>query len=281
MAGIRTANPGGANRGYAPGVAIADSYDGFLIDLDGVVWLGGELIEGAGRTIRELTGSGKHVAFVTNSPRLSPAEQAQQLRDCGVPVSDRQMITAGEVLIHLVITECGNGSDVIAVGTPSFLAQVDDAGLQRLDPESWPDAKAVLLTGHDGFNYAELRATSMAARAGAFFAATARDPTMPMPDGLWPGTGSILAAAETASGRSARIAGKPEPPIFRAGIEALGLPDGAPVAMVGDRLDTDVGGAQRAGLDGILVAGNESSGGPGPENVRPDHRIDRLSGLLT
>lgn len=262
-------------------MALADSYDGFLIDLDGVVWLGGELIEGADRAIRELIEAGKRVAFVTNSPRLSPAERAAQLRGHGLPVADRQMITAGQVLVDMVITERGADTPAFATGTPSFLKQVEDAGLRRLQPDDWREAEAVLLTAHDGFDYGELRAASMAARAGAFFAATARDPTMPMPDGLWPGTGSVLAAAETASGRSARIAGKPEPPIFRAGIEALGLPDGAPVAMVGDRLDTDVGGAQRAGLDGILVAGNESSGGPGTDHLRPDHRIERLSGLLT
>jgi len=261
-------------------VAIADSYDGFLIDLDGVVWLGEDLIEGADRAIRELARQGKKIAFVTNSPRLSPGERAGQLRELGLEVEDRQMVTAGQVLIGLVLDRCGDGAPVIATGTDSFLGQARAAGLELLEPDRWRRARAVLLTAHDRFDYTELRAVSMAARAGAFFAATARDPTMPMPDGLWPGTGSILAAAETASGRAARIAGKPEAPIFRAGLEALDLPDGARVAMVGDRVDTDVGGARRAGLDGILVAGNESSGSPGSDAIEPDHRIDRLTGLL-
>lgn len=261
-------------------VPIADDYDGFLIDLDGVVWLGGELIPGADDTLRGLLERGKPVAFVTNSPRLSPAERAAQLREQGIESDERRMITAGWVLIELVRQQAGEGAPVFATGTPSFRRQVTEAGLELLSPERWKEARAVLLTAHDGFDYSELRAASMAARAGTFFAATARDPTMPMPDGLWPGTGAVLAAAETASGRKAVIAGKPEAPIFRAGIESLDLPEGAAIAMVGDRIDTDVAGAQRVGIDGILVAGNESSGGPGSEQLLPDHRIDALTGLL-
>jgi len=261
-------------------VAISDSYDGFLIDLDGVVWLGGEMIEGAGRAIRDLAGQGKRIAFVTNSPRLSPAERTAQLREHGVTIEDRQMITAGRVLVDLIREEAGEGAPVFATGTPSFLSQVESAGLKRLGPDRWREAAAVALTVHDRFDYSELRAAAMAARAGALLAASARDPTMPMPDGLWPGTGSLVAAVETASGRTARIAGKPEAPIFRAGIEALGLPDGARVAMVGDRMDSDIAGAGKAGIDGILVAGNESSGDPEGGGIRPDHRIASLAGLV-
>lgn len=260
-------------------MAIADAYDGFLIDLDGVVWLGGELIEGADHAIRDLVRAGKRIAFVTNSPRLTPTERAAQLNLHGVGIEDTQMITAGQVLVEMVRDEVGPGVPVLATGTSSFLGQVA-AELNPVTPDRWAEAKAVLVTAHDRFDYAELRAAAMAARAGAYLAATARDPTMPMPDGLWPGTGAVLAAVETASGRTARIAGKPEAPIFRAGLRALDLPEGAPVAMIGDRIDTDVGGAQAVGIDGILVAGNESSGGPGGDTVEPDHRIDTLTGLL-
>lgn len=260
-------------------VSLADSYDGFLIDLDGVVWLGHEPIPGAAETIATLLAAGKRVAFVTNSPRLSPARQAGLLRDAGVPAEEGMLITAGLTLIGLARDELRPGAPVLATGTPSFLDQVAAAGFDLLDPDDWRRADAILLTGHDRFDYRELKATAMAARAGALFAATGRDPTMPMPDGLWPGTGSILAAVETASGRSAIITGKPEERIFRAGLDALGLPDGSAVAMIGDRLDTDVGGAQRVGLDGILVAGNDSSSPPGHAGIVPRHQIESLAGL--
>lgn len=259
-------------------MALADQYDGFLIDLDGVVWLGHELIEGSAAALEALSEAGKPVAFVTNSPRISPAEQARVMQEQDVQADASQIVTAGSTLLSLALDELGSGAGVFATGTPGFLQQVVDAGLNPLEQVDWEMALGVLVTGHPRFDYDELKAASMAARGGVFFAATGRDPTMPMADGLWPGTGSILAAIETASGRKARIAGKPEKPIFLAGLEVLGLPEGAKVAMIGDRLDTDVGGAQAAGLDGILVTGNDSIP-PGTE-ITPDHEIESLAGLI-
>lgn len=259
-------------------VAIADSYDGFLIDLDGVVWLGHDPIEGSAETLDSLAAAGKPVAFVTNSPRIAPAEQARILQSQGINTDESRVVTAGSTLLALAREQLGVGARVFVTGTSGFLEQVAEAGFESLTVDEWKEAAGVLVTGHPRFNYAELKAASMAARAGSFFAATGRDPTMPMPDGLWPGTGSILAAIETASGREAAIAGKPEKPIFEAGLAVLDLPAGSRVAMIGDRLDTDVGGAQQAGLDGILVTGNESIV-PGT-TVTPDHEIADLSGLI-
>lgn len=262
---------------------LADQYDGFLIDLDGVVWLGEDFIEGAVATLELLAQEGKPVAFVTNSPRQSPAEHAETLRRGGIPVENSQVVTAGTTMIDLTLEEFGYGPEVIATGTDSFKDQLREAGIVLLDYADWNRAEAVLVSGHVGFSYEELKAASMAARAGALLAATGRDPTMPMPDGLWPGTGSILAAIETASGARGRITGKPEARIFEAGLEAIGLPDDGRsggdetslrVAMIGDRADTDVAGAQAIGLHGILVgAGQEPL-------VRPDHTIESLAGLI-
>lgn len=258
-------------------VALADSYDGFLIDLDGVVWLGHEPIEGAAKAIAALAAAGKPFVFVTNSPRVTPAEQARILREQGIEADEDRVVTAGDTLLELTRKEIGEAGKVYAIGTSGFLEQVEGAGFELLPAERWQEAEAVLVTGHPRFDYDELKAASMAARAGAFLATIGRDPTMPMPDGLWPGTGSIVAAVEAASGRTAVVAGKPERPIFDLGVRRLGLPEGARVAMIGDRLDTDVGGAQKAGLEGILVAGNESHN---PETqVTPNHNISSLLDL--
>lgn len=256
---------------------IADQYDGFLIDLDGVVWLGHELIEGAAETLAALARAGKPVCFVTNNPRLAPAEQARLLSRQGIETPPERVVTAGSALMDLAREQVGEGARVFATGTAGFHEQVAAAGFEELPAGRWSEASAVLVTGHDHFSYEELKAASMAARAGAWLAATARDPTMPMPDGLWPGTGAILVAVEAASGREAVVAGKPERPIFEAGLKVLGLPAGARVAMIGDRLDSDIGGARNAGLDGILVAGNESV--PAETGVTPDHEIANLAGL--
>jgi HAD superfamily hydrolase (TIGR01450 family) len=257
-------------------VRLADRYDGFLIDLDGVVWLGGEFIEGAVETLNALSAEGKPVAFVTNSPRRSPAEHAATLRQGGIKVTDSRVVTAGTTLIALALDRFGPAPKVIATGTDSFLDQLRDAGIVLLDHDDWSDAEAVLVSGHSGFNYGELKAASMAARAGALLAATGRDPTMPMPGGLWPGTGSILAAIETASGVEGLITGKPEGRIFEKGLESIDAKPGSAmrVAMIGDRADTDVAGGQAAGLDGILVGDHRDAA------VTPDHVIAALPGLL-
>jgi len=137
----------------------------------------------------------------------------------------------------------------------------------------------VLLSGHPGFDYQELKVASMLVRGGADLMATSADPTMPMPDGLWPGSGAILAAIEVASGKKATTTGKPAPALYQAGLEVLGHPER--VAMIGDRPDTDIAGAQAIGLDGILVT---SAGGasrdPNTNNTEPDHRIESLAELL-
>lgn len=263
---------------YSWPVALADSYDGFLIDLDGVVWLGHEPIAGAAEALARLAEAGKPFAFVTNSPRVSPARQAGILCEHGIDADPSQVVTSGSTMIALARERIGEGAKVLATGTADFLTQVATAGFEVLPSGRWSEASGLLVSGHTGFDYEELKAASMAARSGIFFAATGRDPTMPMPDGLWPGTGAILAAIETASGRQAIVSGKPERPIFEAGLGVLGLSQGSKVAMIGDRLDTDVGGAQRAGLDGILVAGNDSV--PPGTGIVPDHEISGLADLV-
>lgn len=269
---------------------LADSYDGFLIDLDGVVWLGHDLLPGAAETLAGLAAEGKRIAFVTNSPRLTPGEHADVLRTGGIPAEDAQLVTAASTLIEMAHERLGAEPAAIATGTDSFLAQLEAAGIVLLGHEDWREAEAVLVSGHAGFDYGELKAAAMAARNGALLAATGRDPTMPMPDGLWPGTGSILAAIETASERTGVVTGKPESRIFHAGLQAIGAVSGENgitdvrtgdpirVAMIGDRLDTDVGGGQAIGLDGILVTGDR----PPAEHpdVTPDHVIASLAGLL-
>ena len=189
-------------------------------------------------------------------------------------------MTSAETLISLILGKAGEGVRALVIGTGSFHRQVAEAGIEEVDLEEWADAVAVMVSGHDGFDYRELRAAAMAARAGAILAATGKDPTMPMPDGHWPGTGAILAAIETASGVEATVTGKPFPAIFEAALDAIGRP--GRVAMVGDRADTDVAGAQAIGLDGILLS-RPGSASAQPELgwVDPDHRIESLLDLFS
>jgi glycerol-1-phosphatase len=260
-------------------VAAADRFDGFLVDLDGVVWVGREPVPGSAEALRTLIESGKEIAFVTNNPGRPPATYAERLREAGVPVSDGRVVTAGVATARLAAETVGAGSTAFAIGAPAFHETVAEAGLRVLEGEDGRGADAVLVSGHRGFDYDELLTATLALRNGAELFATSHDPTLPMPGGDWPGTGSILAAVETASGARAAIGGKPEHHLFD---QARALLGGAErVAMVGDRISSDIVGGQQAGLATILVlSGASSREQAAAADPEPDLVLDDLAALL-
>ncbi len=137
----------------------------------------------------------------------------------------------------------------------------------------------MLVSGHREFDYEELLTATFALRGGAALFATSRDPTLPMPDGPWPGTGAVLAAVETASGKRAELGGKPERHLFDQARELI--PGAERVAMIGDRIASDVVGAQRAGLAAILVlTGASSREEAAAADPPPDHVLADLSELI-
>jgi glycerol 3-phosphatase-2 len=260
-------------------VAVADEFDGFLVDLDGVVWVGREFLPGAVEALRALLDAGKEIVFVTNNPGRPPATYAERLCEAGVPVADDRVVTAGVVTAHLAAERAGAGSPAFVIGAPAFHETVAAAGLRPLEGENGRGAETVLVSGHRGFDYEELLTATLALRGGAVLFATSRDPTLPMPGGAWPGTGSILAAIETASGARAEIGGKPERHLFEQARASIG--DARRVAMVGDRIASDVEGGRRAGLETILVLSGASTReeAEGAEHP-PDLLLQDLSGLL-
>jgi len=260
-------------------VAAADEFDGFLVDLDGVVWVGRELLPGAAEALRELIEDGKEVVFVTNNPGRPPATYVERLRDAGVPAGDDRVVTAGVATARLAAEQMGRGAGAFVIGAPAFHETVADAGLELREGEAGNSAEAVLLSGHRGFDYEELLTATLALQGGARAFATSRDPTLPMPGGNWPGTGSILAAVETASGARAKIGGKPERHLFD---QARRLIAGAErVAMVGDRIASDIEGGRRAGLATILVlSGASSRQDAAAADPPPDLVLDDLGALL-
>lgn len=260
-------------------MALADRFDGFLIDLDGVVWEGREFLPGALETLSQLIDGGKPIVFVTNNSVRQPKSYAARLREAGVEVADDRVVTAGAATAQLAAERVGAGGTAFVIGAPGFKETVAAAGLVLLEGEAAQSAGAVVVSGHREFDYAELLTATFALRAGASLFATSRDPTLPMPGGDWPGTGAILAAVETASGELAEIGGKPEPHLFEQARALIG--DAARVAIVGDRLASDIEGGQRAGLATVLVLSGASSREEAERaEPPPDHVLDDLSGLL-
>jgi glycerol-1-phosphatase len=257
-------------------MALADEFDGFLVDLDGVVWTGREPIPGAVETLARLLADDKRLIFVTNNPGKPAAAYAERLRRSGVPIDDDGIVTAGESTAGLA---AGAGTTAFVIGAPAFHETVANRGLKLLEGEAGGNAEVVIVSGHRGFDYEELLTATRAVQGGAALFATSRDPTMPFPGGPIPGTGAVLAAVETASGATAEIGGKPEPHLFELARERIGAAER--VAMVGDRVSSDIEGGRRAGLATVLVlTGAGTRAEAKAAEPPPDHVIDDLPALL-
>lgn len=258
---------------------LADRFDGLLIDLDGVVWIGSEPVPGSPQALRALLEAGKRIVFVTNNPGKPPAAYAERLRELGVEVGAEQIVTAGMVAARLAGEAAGEGGGAFVIGASALKEMVAATGARLLEGEEGQEADVVVVSGHRGFDYAELLTAKRALDRGAALFATSHDPTMPFPGGEVPGTGAVLAAVEVASGRRAEIAGKPERHLFEMAIEAIGT-EGRP-AMVGDRISSDIEGGRGAGLETVLVlSGTTSREEAEAADPAPDHVVENLSGLL-
>ncbi len=230
---------------------LARRYDQFILDLDGCVWVGDEPTPRAVEAVEELRDAGKDVAYATNDPRSATEDYVARLWKIGIRASVRDVVTVGGAVQHL-LSETRSGRTAFVVGTDALRKHVTDAGLRVLNGTDLASrAEVVIVGGTEDLVYDDLRFAALAVRRGADFLATARDPTYPQPDGLWPGTGAILAAVEVASGRKAETVGKPEPQLLLTALDRLGTD--RKTLVVGDRVDTDLGAAAAAELDAALV----------------------------
>src|SRR6476660_8253726 len=137
-------------------MALAEQFDGFLVDLDGVVWIGREPVPGAVEALRVLIEGGKEIVFVTNNPARPPATYVERLRGMGVPVLDGRVVTAGAVTAELAGAKCGRSGSAFVSGAPGFKEAVSAAGLELFEGEAAREADAVLVSGHRDFDYEEL-----------------------------------------------------------------------------------------------------------------------------
>jgi HAD superfamily hydrolase (TIGR01450 family) len=231
-------------------------YDQLIVDLDGCVWIGDQAVDGSVDAIELLRGAGKRVAFATNNSRRTGEDYVRKLWGLGIQASLGDVVTVGGAMQHL-LAETRPGMTVFVIGTQAMVDHVADAGLKVMNNTDLATrADLVVVSGTEQVSYDEIRTATLALRRGADFLATSRDPTYPMPDGFWPGTGAILAAVETASGRTAAVVGKPEPQLFLTALERLGP---GRTLVVGDRIASDVEAAKRARLDAALVLTGDTS----------------------
>jgi glycerol-1-phosphatase len=258
---------------------LSESYDAALLDLDGVVYLGGAAVPGAPEALAKARHSGMQLAFVTNNASRSPSAIAAQLNRLGVPADRTEVVTSAQAAAHLIADRVPAGSPVLVVGGIGLRLALRERGLRPVSTAA--ERPAAVVQGYGpGVDYGLLAEAALAVRAGAWYVASNADVTLPTARGLLPGNGSLVQVIVTATGTKPVVAGKPEPPLHAETVARTGAK--RPL-VVGDRLDTDIEGAVRVGADSMLVLTGVS--GPAeavlaPPHQRPTYLAHDLSGLL-
>jgi Predicted sugar phosphatases of the HAD superfamily len=238
----RAAAPAGA----AP---LIDGYDALLLDLDGVVYLGRRAVPGAPEALSEAAARGVRLAYVTNNASRTPAAIAEHLSSLGVPATPDDVVTSAQAAARLIAERVPAGSPVLVVGGMGLRQALRAHGLRPVSAAA-EDPAAVVQGYSPDISYGLLAEGAIAVRQGAWFVASNGDRTMPTQRGEQPGNGSMSRVIATATGVEPVMAGKPEPPLHRESILRTGA---RRPLIVGDRLDTDIAGANRAGADSLLV----------------------------
>ena len=242
----------------------------WLLDLDGVMWLGDQPIYGAADAVARLRGRGDRVVFLTNNSSLTVGDYVAKLRAMGVPAEDADVITSGQAAASMLQP---SSTALVCAGKG-----VDEA-LQRRGIRTVRSgrADAVVVGWHREFDYERLTAAYRAVAAGARLIGTNDDATYPTPTGLLPGGGSLLAAVSYATGKPAEVAGKP----FKAMVSLLKERVGRVEVVVGDRASTDGALARNLGARFILVLSGVTDPDHLPVDPAPDLVANDLAAAVT
>lgn len=242
---------------------------GWVLDLDGVVWLADQPIAGSVEAIAQLREAGERLAFVTNNAQSKRSVVEDHLAELGIdPRND--VITSAMAVAALVEP----GERVLACAGPGVVEALEQRGVEVVDKGP---ADAVVVGKHDEFDYKRLRAASRAVIGGARLLATNTDTSYPTPTGLDPGAGAILAAVTAASGtQPVAVAGKPHDPIAALVREHTGERG----IVVGDRADTDGAFARQLGYEWALVLSGVTTRASLPVEPAPDFVADNLASVV-
>ncbi|RST11007.1 HAD-IIA family hydrolase [Streptomyces sp. WAC05374] len=271
----------GRNRPGGSARALSEAYDTALLDLDGVVYAGGEAIAYAVESLGTARDGGMHLAYVTNNALRTPAAVAAHLSELGVPAEPSDVITSAQAVARLIADQVPPGSRVLVIGGEGLRVALRERGLEPV--ESADDDPAAVVQGYGGpeLPWGRFAEAAYAVARGVPWFASNTDLTIPSPRGIAPGNGAAVEVVRIATGAEPQVAGKPLPPMHRETILRTGAE--RPL-VVGDRLDTDIEGAFNGGVDSLLVLTGVTDAARLLAAV-PEHRptyVDAdLRGLLT
>jgi HAD superfamily hydrolase (TIGR01450 family) len=254
-------------------------HDVALLDLDGVVYVGPDAVPGVPEALAAARDAGMRLGFVTNNAARTPEEVAAHLTELGVPAAAADVITSSQAAATVVADRWGTGARVLPVGGAGVAVALRAAGLTVVDRAE--DAPVAVVQGYGReVGWAQLAEAVVAVRAGARHVATNTDASIPSPRGPLPGNGAMVGVVVGVTGQQPLVTGKPDPAMHAECVRRTGA---RTPLVVGDRLDTDIEGARRAGAVSLLVL----TGVTGPAILlgaapgrRPDLLAHDCAGLL-
>ncbi|NGQ96953.1 TIGR01457 family HAD-type hydrolase [Brevibacillus sp. SYP-B805] len=230
------------------------AYKGYLLDLDGTVYRGNEVIPEAVHFIRALREEGIPYLYLTNNSSAPPEAVAKKLQAMGIEASPEEVYTSSMATAAYLAEKHPQGTRVHVIGEEGLHMALAQAGCTLTDQE----ADYVVVGIDRSFSYAKLAAAARAIRSGATLIATNRDPALPTENGLMPGNGALVAAVAAAGGTQPIVIGKPESIIVNYALKRLGTPK-EETLIVGDNLMTDIAAGVNSGMDSLLVLTGYSS----------------------
>ena len=253
-------------------------YTTYLIDLDGVIYRGNELLHGAKEFISWLESHHKKYLFLTNNSFATDTQIRAKLERLGIATDNAHLLTAGQAAVQNIARRIPQGV-VYVVGEQPLIELVQSNGLKAASIDA-QEADAVLVGLDRDFDYSVMTNAMKAVRSGALFVTINRDPVLPIAGGFIPGCGALAAAIETASGVTPEVVGKPEPMLLR---EAMHMLSSQPeeTVMIGDGLQVDILAGRNAGTHTLLVlSGSSSRVDLEKSPIKPDHVYEGLADLM-
>lgn len=252
---------------------ISAQFDVFLFDLDGVIYLGDEALPEAVDSVNRLYEMDKDLRFLTNDPRPKRQTIASNLQELDIDAREEEIITSGWATAHYLSQQ--NVTTAAVVGSEGLRTELREEGIESTDD----NPEAMVVGADEETSYLDIRRAARHIHRGATFVGTNPDGSFPTPDGPAPGAGAIVRAVEAAVETEPTVVGTPEPLMFEMALD--GVPNDAQAVVIGDNPATDVLGAHRAGLTGILVAENEPTAASARDFQQPDVTISTLADLFT
>lgn len=251
-----------------------------LIDGDGVLWRSDEAIPGLHRFFNVLEDRGTDWALLTNNSTHAVGQYVEKMGNFGIKASASKIFSSGTVTATYLGQRFSDGDALYVIGESGFKQTLTETGFVVHDgDEQTDDIVAVVLSLDRELTYNKLKVATLLIRGTVPFIATNTDRTLPTPNGLIPGTGSILAALAAATGIEPTVIGKPEPMLYKTAMEHLNA-DPKTTAMLGDRLETDILGAQRIGICSIAVlTGITTRDQLETSDIQPDYVYESIAEL--